>query len=153
MRHQDKKNIITLSEHSAFEKNEVDCPKRKKRFCRDKRTDFMETLFRFLGKKRAIVISFVRMKLDLRKGEKCIFQAHNRTMNQKEYKHTLLKYFYSSLKEETIVTEELRRSLCPMNEDEIRYFFMDETDIWYNADCRERYYLAKRCSLAASTVA
>ncbi|MFC1479547.1 hypothetical protein ACFL6F_03020 [Planctomycetota bacterium] len=93
------------------------------------------------------------MKLDLRKGEKYIYEAHNEAGDQKEYKHTLLKYFYSPLKEEAAVIEELKRSLHPMNEEEIRYFLMDETDIWYKAEFREQYYLEKRCSLAAVTVA
>lgn len=60
----DKKNIINLSEHPLFEKNEVDCPGEKKRFCRDQSSDFIETLFRFLGDKRRTVVSFMRMKLD-----------------------------------------------------------------------------------------
>ena len=64
-----------------------------------------------------------------------------------------IKHFYSPLREETAAAEELKGSLSPMNEDEIRYFFMDATDIWCNADYREQYYLDKRCSLKALTVA
>lgn len=67
MHQQDKKNIITLSEHPAFEKHEIAAINARAKLCRDKHMDFLEALFRFLGKKRSTVNTFVRLKLDYRK--------------------------------------------------------------------------------------
>jgi hypothetical protein len=57
-------NVITLSDYAAFEKNELSAAGKTETVCRDKDMDFIETLFRFLGDKRHIVLSFIRMKLD-----------------------------------------------------------------------------------------
>jgi len=57
-------NVITLSDHTAFEKNELVETGKTDPAYRDKDMDFIETLFRFLGDKRHTVISFIRMKLD-----------------------------------------------------------------------------------------
>jgi hypothetical protein len=57
-------NVITLSDHAAFEKSELFEADKTDLAYRDKDMDFIETLFRFLGDKRHIVFSFVRMKLD-----------------------------------------------------------------------------------------
>lgn len=57
-------NVITLSDHATFEKNELPATVKTQSAHRDKDMDFIETLFRFLGDKRHIVLSFVRMKLD-----------------------------------------------------------------------------------------
>ncbi len=57
-------NVITLSNHSAFEKSELSATEKIDQPRRDKDMDFIETLFRFLGDKRHAVISFIRMKLD-----------------------------------------------------------------------------------------
>jgi hypothetical protein len=66
-----KKDIITLSKHPAFEKRELFTVEsgEKSMFGENstpekKDMDFIETLFRFLGTRRQMVISFVRMKLD-----------------------------------------------------------------------------------------
>ncbi len=64
MQHPQKKNVITLSNHRSFEKNELCVAEKSEAAPRDKEMDFIETLFRFLGDKRATVISFIRMKLD-----------------------------------------------------------------------------------------
>ena len=68
MYRQEHRNIITISDHPAFEKNEVVSAEKEVPEPRDKGADFIETLFRFLGDKRHIVISFIRMKLDCRRG-------------------------------------------------------------------------------------
>jgi hypothetical protein len=57
-------NVITLSDHATFEKNELPATGKTQNTHRDKGMDFIETLFRFLGDKRHIVLSFIRMKLD-----------------------------------------------------------------------------------------
>jgi hypothetical protein len=57
-------NVITLSDHAAFEKNELFETCKTESAYRDKDMDFIETLFRFLGDKRHTVTSFIRMKLD-----------------------------------------------------------------------------------------
>lgn len=57
-------NVITLSDHAAFEKNELPATGKTQNTHRDKGMDFIETLFCFLGDKRHIVLSFIRMKLD-----------------------------------------------------------------------------------------
>jgi len=57
-------NVITLSDHKAFEKNELIEGDKTDLAYRDKDMDFIETLFRFLGDKRHAVMSFIRMKLD-----------------------------------------------------------------------------------------
>jgi hypothetical protein len=57
-------NVITLSDHAAFEKNELSAGDKAETVYRDKDMDFIETLFRFLGDKRHMVLSFIRMKLD-----------------------------------------------------------------------------------------
>ena len=71
MQEHHKKNIITLSEHPVFEKRQLFTKKIK---CMPaqiddhakKEMDFIETLFQFLGDKRRLVISFIKMKLDPR---------------------------------------------------------------------------------------
>jgi len=66
--HQQKEvNVITLSEHRTFEKNEVFETEKTGHISRDKDMDFIETMFRFLGNKRHTVISFIRMKLERQK--------------------------------------------------------------------------------------
>jgi len=67
MHKQKEINVITLSEHPVFEKNEVFETEKTGHLSRNKDMDFIETLFRFLGNKRHTVISFVRMKLDRQK--------------------------------------------------------------------------------------
>jgi len=64
MQNHKEQNIITLSEHPVFEKNEVSGTEKTGHVSRNKDMDFIETLFRFLGDKRHTVISFIRMKLD-----------------------------------------------------------------------------------------
>ncbi|MBC2716347.1 MAG: hypothetical protein HF978_13645 [Desulfobacteraceae bacterium] len=64
MQNHKEQNIITLSNHPAFEKNELFATEKTGPARRDKDMDFIETLFRFLGDKRHTVISFIRMKLD-----------------------------------------------------------------------------------------
>ena len=59
-------NIITITNHPAFEKNELTVTE-KIALPVDKDMDFIETLFRFLGDKRHTVIAFIRMKLDARR--------------------------------------------------------------------------------------
>lgn len=59
-------NVITLSDHAAFEKNELGAEQKSGSAHRDKDMDFAETLLGFLGKKRSAVISFIRMKLEPR---------------------------------------------------------------------------------------
>ena len=59
-------NIITIANHPAFEKNELTI-REKTALPVNKDTDFIETLFRFLGDKRHTVIAFIRMKLDGRR--------------------------------------------------------------------------------------
>lgn len=59
-------NIITIANHPAFEKTELTVAEKTARPM-DKDMDFIETLFRFLGDKRHIVIAFIRMKLDARR--------------------------------------------------------------------------------------
>ncbi len=67
MHKQKEQNIITLSNHPAFEKNELFATEKTGPARRDKDMDFIETLFRFLGDKRHTVISFIRLKLDCRR--------------------------------------------------------------------------------------
>jgi hypothetical protein len=64
MQNHKEQNIITLSNHPAFEKNELSATEKTDQPRRDKDMDFIETLFRFLGDKRHTVISFLRMKLN-----------------------------------------------------------------------------------------
>ena len=64
MQNHNEGNVITLSNHSAFEKSELSAARKTDQPYRDKDMDFIETLFRFLGEKRHTVISFIRMKLD-----------------------------------------------------------------------------------------
>ena len=64
MQNHKEQNVITLSNHKAFEKNELFATEKTGPAHRDKDMDFIETLFRFLGNKRHAVISFIRMKLD-----------------------------------------------------------------------------------------
>ena len=68
-----KKNIITLSKHPSFEKKQLftkktteKCMPVQKSDPAKKEMDFIETLFQFLGHRRQIVISFIKMKLDSR---------------------------------------------------------------------------------------
>lgn len=67
MQEHKEENIIALSNHVAFEKNELSPAYNAGQTLRDKKMDFFETLFRFLGERRHTVISFIRMKLDRRK--------------------------------------------------------------------------------------
>jgi hypothetical protein len=68
-----KNNVITLSKHQAFEKSELftkkttdKCLTERNRVPVKKNMDFIETLFQFLGNKRGLVISYIKMKLDPR---------------------------------------------------------------------------------------
>ena len=68
-----KHNIITLSKHQTFEKRQLFVKKSADKDTRGKagapakkEMDFIETLFRFLGAQRQMVISFIKMKLDVR---------------------------------------------------------------------------------------
>ena len=63
MQNHKEQNVFTLSDHPAFEKNELFAPEKTEPAHRDKDMDFIETLFRFLGDKRHTVVSFIRMKL------------------------------------------------------------------------------------------
>lgn len=64
MQTQKEHNVITLSKHPAFTKNELVAEKKKQRSSRETSIDFIENLFRFLGEKRGMVFRFIRMKLD-----------------------------------------------------------------------------------------
>jgi len=69
MQKHNKENVITISDHQKFEKNELASSEKTVSHCSDKDMDLIETLFRFLGHRRQTVFSFIRMKLDCRRRE------------------------------------------------------------------------------------
>ncbi|MGB9500172.1 MAG: hypothetical protein ACKVE4_10605 [Dissulfuribacterales bacterium] len=94
-----KKNIITLSEHPAFEKRQLfmkktadNCLPGKASDPAKKEMDFIETLFRFLGHKRHLVISFIKMKFDPR--TRIFFDKEIKAcMDQREEGRCVKRYF------------------------------------------------------------
>jgi len=93
------KNIITLSEHPAFEKRQLsfknsadNCLPGKVCDPAKKEMDFIETLFQFLGDRRRLVISFIKMKLDPR--TRILFNKEiNVCMDQREEARCVKRYF------------------------------------------------------------
>jgi len=93
------KNIITLSEHPAFEKRQLsfknsadNCLPGKACNPAKKEMDFIETLFQFLGDRRRLVISFIKMKLDPH--TRILFNKEiNVCMDQREEARCVKRYF------------------------------------------------------------
>lgn len=90
MNHPEKQNIIKLSDHLSFGKNEVPASKKTGPTPRD--MDFIETLFRFLGDKRHTVTSYIRMKLD-RKMRALFCQDLEKCKNIREEGRCVKMYF------------------------------------------------------------
>lgn len=87
-----QQNMIKLSDHPGFGKPQVGEEGKSRLPGRERAEDFIETLFRFLGDRRRVVASYLRMKLD-RKMRTVFHQDLEKCRDMREEGRCVKKYF------------------------------------------------------------